>query len=323
MLGVLLLNLGGPDTQAAVRPFLYNLFSDRDIIRLGPSFLQEPIARLISLTRAPKTRSYYALIGGGSPIERITRQQAKALEDTLKPHGGFRVYVGMRYWHPFIGDTVDAMQRDGIQECLALSLYPHYSVATTGSAYSELQRCLERHPLNCSFAGPWYDSPLYINAVTDTVVKALSGHTKEINLLYSAHSLPQSFIDRGDPYVQHIKTTIDLVNRNLSQRGYRVKSFLSYQSRSGPVKWLEPSTEAMIEELGREGVHEIIVVPISFVSDHIETLYEIDILYRELALKHGVILKRAESLNTTPLFIEALKDIVLRSVAGKQAGSRP
>ena len=317
--GVILLNLGGPDTLQAVRPFLYNLFSDRDIIRLGPALLQKPLARLISLLRAKKTREAYSLIGGGSPINRITSDQARALNEALKPHGPFRVFMGMRYWHPFICDTVEQMHREGLEECVALSLYPHYSVATTGSAYRELERCLEFYPVRCAYAGPWYDNPLYIEALVQSVVSALDRMEGAEHLLYSAHSLPKSFIERGDPYVEHVMETVRLVNRGLEERGYTFTHHLSYQSRSGPVEWLEPSTQEMIEELGGKGVKKLIVVPVSFVSDHIETLYEIDILYREMAAAHGIMLERVESLNTSPLFIEALKDVVLGTI-GKSGG---
>lgn len=310
--GILLLNLGGPDTLGAVRPFLYNLFSDRDIIRLGPSLLQKPIAWLISVTRAPKTRSYYKLIGGGSPIAKITGAQAEALQNRLSDCG-VRVYVGMRYWSPFISDAIERIRGDGIEECLALSLYPHYSIATTGSAYSEVRRCVERHPMRLVFADPWFDNSLYVAAVANTIEKAADQPGGRLNLLYSAHSLPQSFIDQGDPYVQHIVGTVERVDAELKRRGFSVHSSISYQSRSGPVKWLEPSTEEVIEEMGRRGAGDVVVVPISFVSDHIETLYEVDILYRELAANHGLRLRRAESLNINPDFIDALADVALKS----------
>jgi ferrochelatase len=310
--GILLLNLGGPDSLEAVRPFLFNLFSDRDIIRLGPSFLQRPLAWLISTRRTKKTQAAYRLIGGYSPISRITHEQARALEDSLRQMGNYRVYVGMRYWHPFIGDVIKKMHEDGLSRFIALSLYPHYSVATTGSAYSEVKKYLATYSLECDFTGPWYDNAYYINALTHVIKKSADPNCRRMNILYSAHSLPQSFIEHGDPYADHISATIFLVNSTLSKEGFGINSFVSYQSRSGPVKWLEPSTDEMIVELGKKGIGELLVVPISFVSDHIETLYEIDILYSELAKKRGITLKRVESLNSSPLFIEALKDIVLK-----------
>ncbi|GBD98306.1 ferrochelatase [bacterium BMS3Abin07] len=309
--GVLLLNLGGPDSLSAVRPFLFNLFSDRDIIRLGPALLQKPVAGMISLMRAPKTRSLYKLIGGGSPINEITRAQADALQESLEPHGNYRVYFGMRYWHPFIRDALEKMYDDGIRNMTALSLYPHNSVATTGSAYSEVKRCLKKYDIEPVFAGPWYNNPDYITALYNLIIESIDKNEKYRVILYSAHSLPESFIAGGDPYKEHIEATIGLLNARLAENGYLIESYLAFQSRSGPVKWLEPSTGDMIKELGEKGVRDLTVVPISFVSDHIETLYEIDILYKGLASTHGINLKRTRSLNTDPLFIKALKNIVL------------
>ncbi len=310
--GVLLLNLGGPDTLEAVRPFLLNLFSDRDIIRLGPSFLQNPIAWLIATLRTKKTRAAYTLIGGGSPILRITQEQAQALQSVLSSHGDFKVFIGMRYWNPFIEDTVREMYDEGIRDCIVLSQYPHYSLATTGSALKELDRCLETYPIRCTYIREWYNDPHYVDAVYKTVVEVIDNKDKKADILYSAHGLPVSFIENGDPYVDHITETIRLINEKLTQNGFSFNSHLAYQSRSGPVEWLSPSTDEKIVELGREGVKDLIVVPISFVSDHIETLYEIDILYRELASENGIILRRVESLNTRPTFIDALKDVVLQ-----------
>ncbi|TNF54985.1 ferrochelatase [bacterium] len=312
-IGVLLLNLGGPDTLQAVKPFLYNLFSDRDIIKLGPAFLQKPIAKIISSFRSGKTQDAYKLIGGGSPILKITTDQAQALQRALKPYGDYRVFIGMRYWHPLIQDTLRNMSEEGIEEAIVLSLYPHYSIATTGSAVRELKKHLHTYPMKCIFTDDWYNHDLYIEALYDSLASAIKDKGKEIDILYSAHSLPVSFIEQGDPYVDHINETIRHVNALLVRNGYRFRAHLAYQSRSGPVKWLEPSTDEKIVELGSNGVKELIVVPVSFVSDHIETLYEIDILYKDLAAQHGIMLKRAESLNTAPKFIKVLKDIVLNN----------
>jgi ferrochelatase len=220
----------------------------------------------------------------------------------------------MRYWHPFIGVTLKEMYEDGIRECIVLSLYPHYSIATTGSAYKELKRCLEQYPIDCVYADPWYNNSKYIGALFQSVAEMIQNKETVVDILYSAHSLPESFIEAGDPYVDHIKETIRLVNDALAENGYRFRSHLSYQSRSGPVKWLSPSTDEKILELSRVGVKDLIAVPISFVSDHIETLYEIDILYRELASEHGIALRRSSSMNTDPAFIEALRGMVLKYV---------
>lgn len=314
MTGVLLLNLGGPDSLDAVKPFLYNLFSDREIIKLGPPFLQKPIAAFIAATRSGKTRSMYSLIGGKSPILEITKAQAAVLEEVLnsretpedKP---YRVYIGMRYWHPFIGDTVKQMHSDGIKNVIALGLYPHYSIATTGSSVEKMKEAMKDYPgLSLRCIQSWYDHPLYIDAVVEQINNGLAQFEGKPEVLFSAHSLPQKFIDDGDPYLKEIEGTIAAITKKIGIRWH-----LSFQSKSGPVKWLEPSTEHMLGELALKGVKDLLVVPISFVSDHIETLYEIDILYKDMAAVLGINLKRTESLNTSPTFIKALAEIVARA----------
>jgi ferrochelatase len=304
--GVILLNLGGPDSLAAVRPFLYNLFSDRDIIRLGPAPLQKPIAWLISTTRAPKSRGYYMQIGGRSPILDITRDQARALERALAPSGPSRVYVGMRYWHPFVEETVRQMASDGVRRLISLSLYPHYSKTTTGSSEAALKDALKGTGIECGFVSSWYDHPGYVGSLVEVINNALAA-VPGAHLLFSAHSLPVKFIEEGDPYVREITGTIEAVMKKVS-----APWSLGYQSRSGPVKWLEPPTEEVIKRLASEGVKDVLVVPISFVSDHIETLYEVDILYRGIAEPLGIKLRRVEALNTRPTFIGALRDLVTR-----------
>jgi protoporphyrin/coproporphyrin ferrochelatase len=319
-IGVLLLNLGGPDSLQAVRPFLYNLFSDREIIRLGPRLLQKPLAWLISTLRSKKTAKMYGLIGGKSPIIEITQAQANALEDSLNEQRTvpFKVYTGMRYWRPFIDDVIPAIQRDGIKKVIVLSLYPQYSVTTSGSSISQVKKVLPGYSLDVDCVASWYNHPLYIEALVAVIekgIKSFSPSAGEVHVLFSAHSLPQKIIDEGDPYVTETVGTINEIIKSLP-----VKWSLSYQSKSGPVKWLEPSTEEMLEKLAGEGIKNVLVVPISFVSDHIETLYEIDILYKKMAAGLGINLKRSESLNTHPKFISALRDIVMTRVREKVWG---
>jgi ferrochelatase len=318
MIGVLLLNLGGPDSITAVQPFLYNLFSDREIIRLGPAFMQKPLAHLISALRHKKTEAYYSLIGGKSPILDITTAQAKALENRLNglpapsafslPPSAYKVFLSMRYWHPLTEEVVPRMYDEGIRKVIALTLYPHYSVATTGSSVSKLNEVVSRFPIEVFPITAWYDHPLYIDALVEKIKKGMESFTDSagVHLLFSAHSLPEKFIKDGDPYVDHIGSTI----REIAMRT-NIAYDLSYQSKSGPVKWIGPSTDEMIHTLAGRGIKDLLVVPISFVSDHIETLYEIDIQYTEMAGRLGMRLKRTESLNTSPLFISALADIVL------------
>ncbi len=329
-IGVLLLNLGGPDSLSAVQPFLYNLFSDREIIRLGPAFLQKPLAWLISSLRSAKTRAAYALIGGRSPIREITLDQARALEDVLNEsriknqESRIAVFVGMRYWQPLMRDVVKKIHEQGVEKLVVLSLYPHYSVATTGSSLSYLKKVLIAYPSikTCEVLS-WFDHHLYIDALAEKIEMGLavfcaSSLTPDIapadvHLLFSAHSLPKKFVDEGDPYVDHIMATIKAVTARFSNPWK-----LSYQSKSGPVAWLEPSTEQMLEEMASQGIKNLLAVPISFVSDHIETLYEIDMLYKDMAAELGMRLERAESLNLSPTFIAALKDIVVQEI--KEAG---
>ncbi|MGD0885331.1 MAG: ferrochelatase [Thermodesulfovibrionales bacterium] len=318
-IGVILLNLGGPDSLEAVRPFLYNLFSDRKIIKLGPSFLQKPFAWMISGLRSRKTEQMYRLIGGKSPLLDITLAQAAALKNSLNAPPGahrpgplFNVYVGMTYWHPFIEDTVREMYGDDVETALAVSLYPQYSIATSGSALSKFTEAIRQYPIESSIISQWFDHPLYIEALVDVIKKGLeSFHRDDAAVLFSAHSLPVSFIESGDPYAEHIRTTIEGVATRID-----IPWHLSYQSKTGPVKWLGPTTEEKILELSLRGIKNLLVVPISFVSDHIETLYEIDILYKRRARELGMRLERAESLNTHPLLIAALKDMILKSLNG-------
>lgn len=308
--GVILLNLGGPDTPEAIRPFLYNLFSDRDIIRLGPAFMQKPLAWLISTLRAGKARKAYSLIGGASPILGITEAQARALGEALRPHGDYGVYIAMRYWHPFTEDAVAKAEQDNVKRIIALSMYPQYSRATTGSSESRLWEVVKDYGMEYEAVSYWYDHPLYIEALADVVGKELGEGTR---VLFSAHGLPVSFVEAGDPYVEHVMGTINALAERLDMNWS-----LAYQSRSGPVRWLEPSTDEALKALAREGAKDVLIVPISFVSDHIETLYEIDILYKELGESLGLNVRRSESLNTHPKFIEALSDLVLNKA--KEAG---
>ncbi len=356
VIGVLLLNLGGPDSLQAIRPFLYNLFSDREIIRLGPSFLQKPVAWLISSLRSKKTEKMYSLIGGKSPILDITKAQAQALEKALNQNTEvnnsplftrcpllFKVYIGMRYWRPFIKDAVQEILKDGIKHLIVLSLYPHYSKATTGSAIAEFKNVIAHltphaSRLTIQYIEHWFDFPPYIDSLADLIYKGIVDFDSEpayrtgrpsypvgrpVELLYSAHSVPETFIKGGDPYLKHIKATITAINSSLVTRhdstelaevSSLVKWHLSFQSKSGPVRWLQPSTNEAIIKLAETGCKNLLVVPISFVSDHIETLYEIDILYKGLAEKHGINLKKCQSLNTSEKFITALKALVLMKI---------
>ena len=311
-IGVLLLNMGGPEKLEDVEPFLFNLFSDRLIIRLGPAFLQKPIARFISRKRAPKSSKTYELIGGGSPLGKTTADQAAALEKLLVAEGSYKVAVAMRYWHPRAEPTLKNLQLSGINKIIALPLYPHYSIATSGSSLEDLRKANFATLSPCEIAEikSWQTQPLYIEALAEGIKQTLDVFdSRKVQVVYSAHSLPVKFIQEGDPYVEHLKETIAAVEKITNAPGK-----ICYQSRSGPVEWLTPSTPDKLEQLAREGCKNVLMVPISFVSDHVETLYEVDMLYREMAEKLGMRLERAPSLNLNPKFIEALKELVLQKI---------
>lgn len=303
--------MGGPDTLDNVGPFLFNLFSDREIIPLGPAFLQKFLAWIIARRRAPKSRAIYARIGGGSPLKEISFLQAKALQDALQEDGDYLATVAMRYWPPFADQAIQELLAAGVNRFIAVTLYPHYSKATTGSSLSQLQQSLQRIAPQIPLASIsfWPTQSEYISALAENIMRGLADFASQpVQIVYSAHSLPVSFIRDGDPYVEHIEQTIKAIERITGKNGR-----LCYQSRSGPVEWLAPSTPEMLDTLAYEGCKNILMVPISFVSDHIETLYEINMLYKEHAAKRGMCLKSSPSLNTNPLFIQGLRSLVLQA----------
>jgi len=309
--GVILLNMGGPEKLEDVKPFLNNLFSDRDIIRLGPTFLQKFIARYIAYKRAPKSRSIYSKIGGGSPLKKITFEQAAALEKVLNDteEHDYIVTVAMRYWPPYADQAVEELLKQDVNQITALTLYPHYSRATTGSSIAELKKSLARlNPsLPVRYIEEWPDQASYVNVLAESITSGLTRFEGQpVEVVYSAHSLPTSFIKEGDPYVDHLMQTIQAVEKITNHNGR-----ICYQSRSGPVEWLSPSTPDMIKTLANENCKNILMVPISFVSDHVETLYEIDILYCQQAKNLGITLHSSASMNTNPQFIKGLKQLLL------------
>jgi ferrochelatase len=316
-LGVLLFNLGGPETLAEVRPFLFNLFSDPEIVRLPVRAMQKPLAWLISTARHKKSSGYYEQIGGGSPLRQITEEQAEALREELARRGvEANIYVGMRYWRPFTEEAIDQIARDGVNELVLLPLYPQFSVSTTGSSFKEFEALMDNRnglqPMRRHYIQQWHTHETYIRAlaeqISEEIEKFPDPDPRRIDLLFSAHSVPQSYIENGDPYLQHTEETVSLVSETL---GGLSSVHLSFQSKVGPVKWLEPSTDAKLRELAARGVEQVLAIPISFVSDHIETLYELDILYKNLADDIGIkTYRRVPALNCHPTFISALADLV-------------
>ncbi len=314
--GVLLLNLGGPDELDDVRPFLYNLFSDPEIIRLPFSWLQSPLAWLISTLRAKKSQENYRQIGGGSPLRHVTEAQAQALQEQLQQQGhDARVYIGMRYWHPFTEEAIARIKRDGIERLVILPLYPQFSISTSGSSFRLLEKIWEEDPslnkIEYTVIPSWYQQPGYLEAMAQLIAQELEQfpNRDSVHLFFSAHGVPVSYVtEAGDPYQQEIEDCTSLIMRTLNRPNPHT---LAYQSRVGPVEWLQPYTEDALKKLAEQGVEDLLVVPISFVSEHIETLQEIDIEYREIAEEAGIHhFHRIPALNTHPVFIDSLATLV-------------
>ncbi len=315
--GVVLTNLGGPDTPEAIEPFLVNLFSDPIILSIRPGFLRRFVARRIARKRAPKVAKDYARIGGASPLPRLTDEQAKGLAAVLERRapGRFATAVAMRCWKPFTEDAVRALLARGCDRFLHLPLYPQESRATTESSSEELRRVLRDLAPEAPLAEirSYHDSPGYVAAVRRTVDEGLAAlraaGADAPHVLFSAHGLPERFRKAGDPYIGQIETTRRLVAEGLPAS---VPSHLSFQSRVGPVEWVKPYTDDTIRALGQAGVRALLIVPLGFVSDHFETLFEIDVLYADLAKASGIpLVVRAPSLNSRPDFLEALADLAL------------
>ncbi|GMG99099.1 hypothetical protein Nepgr_000939 [Nepenthes gracilis] len=324
-IGVLLLNLGGPEKLHDVQPFLYNLFADPDIIRLPRlfQFLQRPLAQLISVLRAPKSKEGYAAIGGGSPLRRITNEQADALKMALEAkRKHVNVYVGMRYWYPFTEEAVHQIKRDRITRLVVLPLYPQFSISTTGSSLRVLQNmfwedeCLSGLPV--AIIQSWYQREGYIKSMADLIEKELQNFPvpNEAMIFFSAHGVPVSYVEEaGDPYKGQMEDCIYLIMEELKARGVNNAHTLAYQSRVGPVQWLKPYTDEVLVELGQKGIKSLLAVPVSFVSEHIETLEEIDMEYKNLALESGIEnWGRVPALNCTATFIEDLADAVVEAL---------
>ncbi|HHP7230754.1 MAG TPA: ferrochelatase [Xenococcaceae cyanobacterium] len=318
--GVLLLNLGGPDSIEDVRPFLYNLFSDPEIIRLPVKALQKPLAWLISSLRAKKSQENYLEIGGGSPLRHITEAQAEALKVKLAEQGQeANIYIGMRYWHPFTEEAIARIKRDGIDHLVILPLYPQFSISTSGSSFRVLEDMwktdMTLQDIKYTLIPSWYNNPQYLAAMADLIAQELDRfeHPETAHVFFSAHGVPMSYVEEaGDPYQQEIEACTRLIMETLGRSNQYT---LAYQSRVGPVEWLQPYTENALQELAAQGVENLVVVPISFVSEHIETLQEIDIEYREIAEESGIEnFYRVPALNTHPGFIDSLATLVVQSL---------
>ncbi|MEH2329791.1 ferrochelatase [Nostoc sp.] len=315
--GVLLLNLGGPDKLEDVGPFLYNLFSDPEIIRLPFRWLQKPLAWFIATRRTRISQENYKQIGGGSPLRRITEAQGEALKEQLGFLGQeVKIYVGMRYWHPYTEEAIAQITQDKVEHLVILPLYPQFSISTSGSSFRLLDKLWQEdpklQPIDYTVIPSWYKQPGYLQAMAQLIAQELEQfpNPDEVHIFFSAHGVPKSYVEEaGDPYQVEIEECTALIMQTLNRPNAHT---LAYQSRVGPVEWLQPYTEDALKELGAQGVKDLVVVPISFVSEHIETLQEIDIEYREVAEESGIHnFRRVPAPNTHPVFINALAELVI------------
>ena len=312
--GIVLFNLGGPDSPEAVEPFLRNLFSDPAIISL-PAIVRLPLARLIARRRAPFARAIYDHMGGRSPILEQTQAQARALEAALG--ADTKVVVAMRCWHPFSDGAAEALRHFGPDRIILLPLYPQFSSSTSASSFLDWERAAKKAGLTarttriCCYPS----NAGFIAAAAAKIRAAMENPQPGISyrLLLSAHGLPKRTIEKGDPYQFQVEQTArSLVDAlGIKDLDWNV----CYQSRVGPLKWLEPSTDGEIRRAGREG-KAVVVVPIAFVSEHSETLVELDIEYRKLAQETGVPdYRRAETVSADPAFIDGLSNLVRKALA--------
>lgn len=308
---VVLLNLGGPDSLEAIEPFLYNLFCDPDIFKLP--FGQKLLAKLISSRRAPKVAEEYELIGGKSPINEWTEIQRSMLETQLrKEDENIDVLVAMRYWKPLTEETVAKVESGNYHKIILLPLYPHYSITTIGSSFNEWNRHYKGNKSKLVYIGNYETNGKYLAAlnqrIDETLLRFPEEIRKDVQLVFSAHGTPLSLVKKGDPYSQQIKATVNAV---MKARNYSHAFHQCFQSKVGPMKWLEPATDTMIEELSSAGKKNLLIIPISFVSDHVETLFELDIEYRHVAdncgIENYIVMK---GLNDSQLFIDALAELV-------------
>ncbi|MEP7038308.1 MAG: ferrochelatase, partial [Acidobacteriota bacterium] len=323
-IGVVLLNLGGPDSLEAVEPFLYNLFVDPDIINFPGSFLvRKWLAKLISSKRHPKIQEQYKQIGGKSPLKDFTLGQAALLEERLNEKFPAKVYAAMRYWHPFTEETLDELEKEGIEKVILLPLYPQYSMATTESSVKEWKKHLEQRDskIEWTLVEHYYDFPPYIDACVERVNQGLEKFAPEIrekvDILFSAHGTPMKLVKQGDPYSGHICETVTAV---MNRGRWTNSHHLCFQSKVGPQKWLTPSTPTTIEDLAKKGSKLMLIVPIAFASDHLETLFEVGIEFAHLAKEAGVQqFEVTEGLNYSEKFIDALAQLAFQKAGNFEA----
>jgi len=323
---IVLFNLGGPDSPEAVRPFLENLFTDPAILRV-PGFLRPLLGRFIAARRTKAASENYAILGGKSPLLELTEEQGRALEAVLNREGGIeaRCFIAMRYWHPFAEEAARAVKEWGADEAVLLPLYPQYSTTTTGSSVDDWNAACAKVGLNLPSKTLccWHSDELFAEStaalVRKTYDEARASLPPEVPLriLFSAHGLPEVIVKKGDPYQWQVERSTAAVVEKLGIPG--LDHGICYQSRATPQKWIGPSTEEALEQAAKDKV-AVLVHPIAFVSEHSETLVELDVEYKELAHKLGIPgYFRAPAQNSDPAFIEAMAALVRRVRAGNRA----
>ena len=309
---IILFNLGGPDKLENVEPFLFNLFFDPAILNL-PIFLRYPLAKLIANRRAPTAKKIYEELGGSSPILKLTEEQASALESKLKKDDSsseYKCFIVMRCWHPRAEGVVKEVKNYNPEEIILMPLYPQYSAATSGSSIKEWNDVCKKNNFNVktSTICCYPTDENFIKAHKELIMKKIK-NLENFKLIFSAHGLPEKNIKKGDPYQWQIEQSVDKIVKSLDVKD--LDWVLSYQSRVGPLKWIGPSTEEIIIENSRLGKH-IVLVPIAFVSEHSETLVELDIEYKELADKNGCKhYSRVPALGINESYIRAMSNLII------------
>ena len=310
---VILFNLGGPDKLDSVEPFLFNLFNDPAIISI-PSFFRYPLAKFISKRRAPTAKNIYKEIGNKSPILELTTKQAKSLENNLSKKGNYKCFIVMRCWHPRASDVIKKVREYNPEEIILLPLYPQFSASTSGSSINEWNDLCEKENYKiktktiCCYPTESNFITSHVSLIKKTLQRVKNNNFK---LIFSAHGLPENKIKKGDPYQWQVEQTVKEIMSKLQTEN--LDYTISYQSRVGPMKWIGPSTDSEIIKYSKEK-KGVVIVPVAFVSDHSETLVELDIEYKKLAEKNGCsFYKRVPALGIEEYFIKGLAELVLRS----------
>ncbi len=308
---VVLFNLGGPDRPDAIRPFLRNLFSDPAIIG-APAPIRWLLARWISCRRAPVARGIYQHLGGKSPLLELTQKQARSLEEQFDTGDEIKAFIAMRYWHPMSDETAREVRKFAPNRIILLPLYPQFSTTTTGSSLSDWERASGKAGVSAPTAAIccYPEEGGFVSAIAARIEAVLGGVGTEARprVLFTAHGLPKKIVDRGDPYPDHVERTATAIVEKLGRPD--LDWTVCYQSRVGPLEWIGPQTEDEVVRAGRDGV-PLVVVPVAFVSEHSETLVELDIEYRKLAMAQGVpSYHRVKTVCTDPVFIGGLKNLV-------------